>query len=290
MLSRTISTARISSFSFIATLFLIVAPPTLAQPKKQSSLSPDPKIQEIIRGVIAGMEGDGPEDRPGMRKLFRMAHNEPEVLVRQCIVFLSQAHDNDSLLMLVLVGRLGHGNEHPIRGALAPLLESNEKRVRQLTANCLTVIDRLGGPTPESNLDSYRKTLSMEKKAPPAGLINYLNNYYPQSQCLLFFGEVYMDDPTDALINSLRWSDHVISTVKWRHQYGFLKKGDLEMAQKEVATLSKHEGWFARRYVVDVINDVSDLGTPEMIERLKKDANPLVSSRAKEVFKSRKIP
>src|SRR5207244_1307750 len=111
---------------------------------------------------------------------------------------------------------------------------------------------------------------------------NYLYDHAP-SEAALLFEEIYLGQ--EGILRkwpqTLLWSDHVINMVTWRMQNVLLKEGDLQRAEWELTALSRHEGWYARRYVVAVIDRTPKLGTADSVNRLKNDANPLVAEAAK---------
>ena len=60
-----------------------------------------------------------------------------------------------------------------------------------------------------------------------------------------------------------------------------MQDGDLTSAHKEMEKLSKHKDWFVRLYVAEVVGRDPELGTPQIVERLLKDQNPLVAEALK---------
>jgi hypothetical protein len=178
-----------------------------------------------------------------------------------------------------------------LREPLIPLLESKNEAELYEVRGWLANIDWFFCPDLESKLTEYRAPLLRQKASPPPGLVKYLFDMRP-GRALLLFGDIYLGDkgkPGDAS-RDLVWADHLISTVTWRIFNGFVQEGDLEKARKEVDRLSKHDGWYARRYVIEVIRAEPKLGTPEIVDRLKKDPHPLVAEAVKHIGEPRRVP
>lgn len=219
-----------------------------------------------------------------------MARTTPEVLAPQFIYTSLHASNEKERSSIVALMRhfgtgwgtqLGMGWRGEMRRGLIPLLETTDEQARKEVSRWLFEIDGHNSPKAESNVLSYRETLLRNKKSPPPGLVNYVYDFSP-SLALLLFGDIYSEQPKFGNFpRPLMWSDHVVTTVKWRLRSQFLQEGDLEKAQKELNDLSKHEGWYVRRYVVEVAADAPKLVTAEITERLKKDNHPLVRERVK---------
>lgn len=255
--------------------------------KKKPTISPDPTIQKIIRTVIYAKEDEYDKSVwEAMKTLERMSLATPEILGPQLVYYGANAsNEKEGIGMLVLMVRLGP--DATLREAIVPLLESEDKKLRQEAEIWLYNIDLRASAAHDqtdpvqSSVMFYRKSLLAQKKSPPPGLVAYVFRRSP-GHAMLLFGEIYSPKPgSGELPRALLWSQHLVNIVQWRVDHKLLQEGDLEKARKELETLSTHEGWYARRYVVEVLRDFRGLGTPEMIERLKKDAHPLVREPAK---------
>lgn len=200
-------------------------------------------------------------------------------MVRQLLICSSKGTEKESIGALVLMGRFGCQFQNEIRTALIPLLECRDKRIHDDVVGWLKNIDGQINLMPESH---YREAISKQKAAPPPGVVDYVFDLDP-SKALLMLGSLYAVDRPPGFLRPLSWSDHIITVAKWRAHMLFLKEGDLEQARKEMDALSKHEGWYARRYVVEMMRANPTLGTPEIRDRLRKDTNPLVSEAAKKI-------
>jgi hypothetical protein len=250
------------------------------EPKAQT-ISPDAKIQGMLRRVIYATDDDDKEGREALKEIRQLARNKPDLLAPQLIYYgVHVANEKEGVGMMVMLKHLATTSE--LRQPLIPLLENKDETVRRETATWLSNIDGYHHSNVESNLMFYCETLLRQKESPSPGLVKHVYNMSP-GRALLIFGEVYSEKPrfTGDFSRSLMWSDHVIATVTWRLRHRFLQEGDLDQARKELDVLSKHEGWWARRYAVEVILETRTLGTVDVISRLKKDRNPLVAEPAK---------
>lgn len=264
-------------------LFLSVVTPAWPGGSKASTgISPNAKIQAIIQRVIDHKGEHDWESRYAMRQLKAMTSKMPQIVVPQIVHRIVQVNkEKEGHNVLGIMYLLGIEDARNVRTGLIPLLESKDEDVLRETSRWLFQVDQGSYINIDSNIMSYRETLLRQKDSPPSGLVNYVFDV-ARSKALLLFGDVYSEEPKFGVFpRPLMWSDHVVQTVKWRLLNRFLQEGDLEKAQKELDALSRHAGWYARRYVVEVMRDIPKLGTPEILDRLKKDPNPLVSEPAK---------
>lgn len=279
----------------VALLILVctAARVTWSGEKKKASVSPDPKIQKLLRTVANAKEEQQCDKEVCMATitLERMSRESPELLGPQLVYFSAHANETEWIGMALLARRLML--EGGLREPIIPLLESDDKKIREEAENYLRGLDsaqtagRDQSDPEQSSVGFYAKVLLAQKNSPPPGLVAYLYRQSP-GQAMVLFGAIYLAKPAFAEYpRGLIWSQHLVSTVMWRQRKRFLQEGDLDKALKEIEKLSKHEGWYVRRYVVEMLRDDRGYGTPEMIERLKKDAHPLVREPAQLIGKPR---
>lgn len=256
------------------------------EPRKAPLTSSDPKIQELINAVVYAPDDDAKEVREAVKKLWIMARKSPKLLAPQLIHYGARAkNETESVGMLMMVKRLGPPFQ--LLEPMLPFLESEDERIQEEAIIWLRAIDlasSTGGDCTDpaqSRLMSYRQALLQRKGAPPPALVTYLYATSP-SHAMLILAQIDSEHvKRDQFPRDLMWSDHLITTVKWRIRKRFLKPGDIESAHQEMEALSKHPGWYARRYVVEVLREYPELGTPQIRDRLKKDENPLVRAPVK---------
>ena len=175
-------------------LLLFLPLPCGAQPKKDTPISPDPKIQELIRRFINAQDFEKDEDHPdglkAMKSLNELANKKPDVLGPQLIYYDLRTRNEQEGLGMMRLNRHFILNWGPdMQGGLIPLLETNDKKVSQAARSWLADIDGFAGHGRGVDIGSYRKRLSDQKKAPPPGLVDYLFGYPGKS--LVLFGEIY---------------------------------------------------------------------------------------------------
>lgn len=244
------------------------------------AVSPDEKIQAMIRRLVHAENEDDPETRRGLNQLKAMAKEKPDTLVPQLILFKLRAKDEQAGWGVVGLMLVVSQWDREVRLALVPLLDSRDEAVRREAFHWLTTLDGGLQPGPAYHIRRYRPVILRNRGAPPPGLVKHLFNLSP-GEALLFFGKIYLEGEDNGPgVRSLRWSDHLISTAVWRKTHHFLQPGDLEAAREALESLSRHEGWYARRYAVEMINRNPGLGTPTIVRRLRKDAHPLVREAA----------
>jgi hypothetical protein len=276
-------TKRMTLIGFAMLLLAAFVIPSNAQNIKPPIIMPDTKIQKLLSQWINAPDEYHRDANEALKQLKELAHSAPKSLAPQLIYRMARAkNEKEALGMLGLTGNFSTDSE--LRFPLVPFLESDDEKILEAATIWLHGLDGFGRKT-EPALDSYLRFLLRQKESPPPGLVKYLYEISP-GHALLVFGKIYSDRPKfdakpDPWPRPLMWSDHLISTVKWRIRNRFLEEGDLEKARKELDTLSKHEGWYVRRYVVHVIDDVRQFRTQEIVDRLKKDTNPLVADQAK---------
>ena len=278
MVTRAISITLLAALA-VSVLFLSLGGPCAGQPGKGPAIAPDPKIQEMLRQFVRAK--DEADAQKAKKSINEMARTMPEVLVPQIIYYELHATSQEDVGILSVMGHISRAWGSQTRTGLLPLLESGDKKTHETAYGYLGGVDGFHSPGFEHNIWSYRDAILRQKKAPPPGLVDYLF-FRGQSTSLLFFGQIYSDDPNlKEATRPLEWSDHVITTVKWRIEKRFVQEGDMQKAQKELDDLSKHDGWYARRYVVSIMHGTPKLRVPEIVNRLVKDPNPLVAGAAK---------
>jgi len=274
----------ITAVLFLPLLYLAIGPPLWGEPTTALSITPDAKVQGTIHCVVIKKDEDDKEAREAMNQLEKMARLKPEILVPQLIYYSVHVKgEKEAWRILGLMHHLGVRWGSEIRLALIPLIETKDEKVLRDVTMWLHNIDVAPSFDTESKLMFYRETLLAKKESPPPGLVSYVYNVSP-SRALLLFGDINSENPKFGNFpRPLMWSDHVINTVEWRQRNGFIQEGDLDKVHKELDGLSKHEGWYARRYAVEVIRYKPRFGTVEIVSRLKKDNHPLVAEPAKSI-------
>jgi hypothetical protein len=252
-----------------------------AQQPLHPNITPDAKIQATINRVIMAKDENDKETREAMNELTEMARLKPETLAPQLIYYkINVKGEKEGLASIGMMGYFTRMWSSEMRKALIPFLEAEDERIPREVGVWLGNVDNRLAITGKANLMAYRETLLRQKESPPRGLVAYVFAY--PGHALLLFGDIYSEKPKfGEFPRDLMWSDHVVTTVQWRLVKGFIQDGDLEKAREELDKLSRHQAWYARRYVTEVVREAPKLGTPEIINLLKKDAHPLVNESAR---------
>lgn len=84
--------------------------------------------------------------------------------------------------------------------------------------------------------------------------------------------------------NELLFAEHIISNAIWLRKYQFDHRIPFAMQQatKQLSRLSDHEQWWVRLYVAETMRQNRELRQDEVLEKLSRDRNELVSKVAKE--------
>src|SRR2546421_1997705 len=189
----------------------------------------------------------------------------------------------------VVVWALGLAKVNEI-DVLAPYLESSDEEVRSLVLGYIS--NGAAQPdVPQAN-DGVRALLMYLtgpaaknwRNAPPATAVRILYQSAPTAAFHFYVERSFQGKNSTEKIREMYWADHVIHDVIWKIQNKFLKLGETELAIVQLDRVSQVEGWWAKRYVVEMMRRHKELRNEKILERLRKDQNPLVSKAASEPF------
>jgi hypothetical protein len=87
--------------------------------------------------------------------------------------------------------------------------------------------------------------------------------------------------------NELLLAEHVISNAIWLREMGFDDRFPFTMreAKMQLSQLSEHELWWVRLYVAETMRQNPDFRQDDVLEKLSRDDNNLVSNAAKSTLK-----
>ena len=92
---------------------------------------------------------------------------------------------------------------------------------------------------------------------------------------LLFLARAHSSAPD--VLKPILWAEHVVADSVWRQEHGFLGADQVDPdALKELQKLSKHEYWWSRLYVAQMMRKHPAFRRRETIVALKQDKHPLV--------------
>lgn len=259
---------------------------------------PDPAIQaRIDQAVQAAQVGTAPK----LSRVERVMHIEnalgdlsrelPEKLIQQLLYSHNQARARDERASMGALGLVYYFRfpETSIVRAVLPYIDTDNKLLRSEVRRLLRNVE--GGRSvmvAEPDYSYYGGLIGADKEHPPAQLVAYMYQRSPGT-ALLCLSSIYVPttDPPERYREVL-WAEHVVSDVLWKHKYGFLDKSEVPAeAAAELEKLSKHEAWWARLYVAEILRQHPQFRTPALIDRLKADAHELVRRAIQEAEQPR---
>ena len=119
---------------------------------------------------------------------------------------------------------------------------------------------------------------------PPASLARVLFFCAPRPVLHYYLSASFHEPRGEEKRRGMYWADHVVADVMWKIQFRFVKPGEVEAAKAQLEKIAQVDHWWAKRYVLEMMRREKELRDEKILERLRKDANPLVSEAAKEPF------
>ena len=128
------------------------------------------------------------------------------------------------------------------------------------------------------DFSSYRaiiETAVRAGKEPSNSLVRFMYETDPGTALLTMMRGYQLRDPNE--MKPILWAEHVIADMFWKRQFGFLVPQEVPAAAlDELNALSRHDRWWVRLYVVEILRHHPDLSQPEMFNRLKEDRHAIV--------------
>ena len=166
-----------------------------------------------------------------------------------------------------------------IVGALVPLLESDDPGLRKSIAGVLSEFEHETADRPPV-FSIYRPFLAGPVQAgedPPAGLVRYVYDRHAGTALLLFM-RIHRPAPEES--REILLAEHRVEDALWMWRHGFHAEGHVEPAARTaLEQLALHPRWFARLYAAEIVRAHPAFGDEALVERLRKDAHPLVRER-----------
>jgi hypothetical protein len=171
-------------------------------------------------------------------------------------------------------------DDHLFARYMLPYLDTPDEKLREFI---LTQILRAYGEVyelPASDdrvhaLRSYIQEHLHRGAEPPWRAVQILYWKAPSEALLCFAPQENMQ-----VWKSFSWTKHLITDVVWKQSAGFLKPGEIEVAQAELDKVSKIPEWWARLYVAEMFRRYEFLRRDDILERLRADPNPLIAKAA----------
>lgn len=135
-----------------------------------------------------------------------------------------------------------------------------------------------GSASRPPDFSTYRtiiETAVRAGKEPPESLVKFMYETDPGTALLTMMRGYQLRDPKE--MKPILWAEHVIADMFWKRQFGFLAPQEVPAAAvNELDALSRHERWWVRLYVAELLHCYSELRRPEMLDRLREDRHAVV--------------
>jgi hypothetical protein len=174
--------------------------------------------------------------------------------------------------------KLSSVSANHIIDAVVPYLETKDPELRKQLLWLLNLIDYRG--ILKVDYSEYELYIKSKKDNPPQTLIQYMYERLP-GEALLTLMRIYMKEAE--VREFIAHAEQVVDNDIRKRYYGPLEsrsKVDSE-AIEALNKLSRNDQWWVRLYVAEIIGREPALRSPEIIDRLKKDTNPLVHETLK---------
>lgn len=272
-------------------------------------IQPEPSIQEQFDKVIDALNNspDPPQDNIEARREIKDLKDsvaDKSDIVEQLIVYAAGPDEEQPLKALMILHLLDLPPKIIIP-ELAPYLNDDDIKVSSFVSDWFQSHDNVG---PSKDYVDY---VSRRKEDIPNGFVEYLFERSPNEAFLVF---VRAEPKSNAVkkIEALRkkmdqqrpgWdeglpqaragagieqnelllAEHIISNAIWLRKYGFHDRfpNTMREAKQQLSQLSEHNQWWARLYVAEIMKRHRELRQAEVLEKLSRDSNELVSKPAK---------
>jgi len=256
----------------------IAAIPCLAQ-SRPSDKAPTLVANKAIQDAIDGLsDPNGKDDwKTRFEKLKQIGGADYCDLLPQLLYRVINARDMmEAMSVGVIIQELGI-TDRQLVNALWPYLGSDDTKVRSQTR------DFLGGTEDGSafrppDFSIYQAILEGKRQRHepvPGSLVSYMYERNPGIAVLTCVLVYHRDLQQSG--RSVWWAEHVVSDVLWKQKYRFLKRDEIEPAAAEqLDILSRHDGWWARLYVAEIMRQHPEFRVDQTVQRLANDKNELV--------------
>lgn len=121
-----------------------------------------------------------------------------------------------------------------------------------------------------SQSDVTREPPLLKHESPYEGLSRIAYELFLHEQDTEFVRDNYTE---------VEWSFHIIDTYGLRCKYNRARPRDRELAKKQLKWLWDTKKWWARRYVVEVMDRSPELAFETIVEELQREQDPYVAPR-----------
>lgn len=308
--------------SFIAAILLAGWPSwAVAQTATEKLLAEsDSAIQAQIGAVFdTKSEIEALQHTQALKKLAK----DNGELMKQLAIFEATSprkHEMHVLMTLMILGRLDIQASVTFR-TLAPLLDSENERLRELAEEWLQGYDGAANQKPLEQYSSYIGGRLARNEEVPTALIEHIHRRLPPDRALMIFLNASRVPNAVANIQAIKTRmeanrqdrdlteqekqqeqqreqvqqqrneerreillvEHLVSSAIWlkKNAYGEEFMELKPKATKQLAKLSQNKHWWARLYVAEIMGRHFSLRLPEILDKLSEDENAMVRKAAK---------
>lgn len=237
------------------------------------------RIEHVI-GVLVNTKMDAPEKLEAVGTLSEL-RNKPgeEELFRQLFYFSSTHKEIEdvTLYTMVLTHRYLRISDFTVIRVVMPYLYSENMWVRHTAREFLEAVIGSWDAGIQTCIDysDLEYVLDRNIDGPELMLVRFMYELSP-GDGVLAMRKNFSDKPEQ--YRDVLWAEHVVSDAVWKRKHRFEDKFAQVKPEAiaELKKLSKHEAWWARLYVADILKRYRHFRTPEVVEQLKIDEHELV--------------
>jgi len=288
---------------------------------KKLLIQSDPAIQEQIRttanAFLSGKRTNTKTNWKGFREITNLNElaDDKEEIVKQVAIFASSpTSDEHRPLMALMILHMLDPPPKVVIPALAPYLDADNPQLRSFVHDWFQGHDNAG--TDETklkpvNFDDYADYVRKARQSEnlPTAFIQYLYERSPNRAFLVFVRTdrqsnavkglkairkklekqgAYTPDGlpqprTGVEKNELLLAEHTISNAIWlrKHYYHERFPEASQLAKQQLSNLAEMDQWWVRLYVAEIMRRNRELRLADVLDRLSRDSNALVSKAVK---------
>ena len=260
--------------AMIATAVVVNGPRALeAVDDRPIEIVPDDAYQSALSELVAAPDQATFDTR--MDQFVRRFEKDADRLIPQ-LMWHAARHPGDSKSKAV-VGRVLARLSAPkevIVAALAPLLDNQDESIRSNVRNLLHGLEDQSATRPP-DFSAYRAIIEADTRAarePQNSLVQFMYDSDPGIALQTLVRAFQLRDPDE--IKPILWAEHIVAELLWKRRYGFVERDFVDNATRgEIARLSIHPRWWVRMYAAAMAAAHPELATPDVVKRLKADAD-----------------
>lgn len=257
--------SRGAALALLLTLALGGGRGAAAEPTPPASITPDARIQAALERVAQARTEQ--EFAAATRDL--PAFGDYSNLVPQLVVYTLQQRDTRAAMIPAAIrARMGITDGQLVE-ALLPYLDTPDRQQRAQIDNWLAGIDRKGE---KRDYAVYRAVIVVHRADPPLGLVRYMYTTEPDA-ALTALADVYATPEERGALAVTRAP--IVRAID-AQRAGRLDAEQLAAARQALPALCASAAWWVRLYAAAVLVQMPMLRTPQLVDALRDDANPLV--------------